>query len=407
MSEAANAKPSARARRGAAANGEARAQHARALGYETVALVLQGGGALGAYQAGVLEGLNEARIAPNWVAGISIGALNSAIIAGNEPSMRVPRLREFWETICRPGFTPALPVSIEHMLFTASDATRSMLTAFQAASAAAQGQNGFFAPRMPTPLPWAAKAPDQVSWYDTTPLKATLERFCDFDRINSGEMRVSVGAVNVATGNFVYFDNTRTTLRAEHFIASGALPPGFAPVEIDGEFYWDGGVVSNTPLHEVLGASPRRDTLVFQVDLWSARGPVPQTLENVGTRVKDIQYSSRTRLVTDMLQREQRYRHLLRELLQRVPEATREGDRLCKVVEDLTCSKRYNVLQLIYQQQKFERGDKDYQFGRTTMQSHWEAGLNDIRRTLSQDTWLDLPSNQTGFVTHDIHRVSN
>ncbi|WP_322062593.1 patatin-like phospholipase family protein [Paraburkholderia sp. J63] len=396
--------PSTPPKRGKAA-GATHTHHARCLDYETVALVLQGGGALGAYQAGVLEGLHEARIPLNWVAGISIGALNTAIIAGNEPSMRVPRLRAFWETICKPGFTPALPVTFEQMLFAASDATRSMLTALQAASAATQGQHGFFAPRVPMPLPWQANVPERVSWYDTTPLKATLERFCDFGRINSGETRVSVGAVNVATGNFVYFDNTRTTLRAEHFIASGALPPGFAPVEIDGEFYWDGGVVSNTPLSEVLGALPRRDTLVFQVDLWSARGPVPQTLENVGVRVKDIQYSSRTRLVTDMLQREQRYRHLLRELLQRVPQAAREGDRLCKVAENLACSKRYNVLQLIYQQQKFERGDKDYQFGRTTMQSHWDAGLSDIRRTLGNDTWLDLPTNQTGFVTHDIHRV--
>ncbi|CAB3791378.1 hypothetical protein LMG28688_03316 [Paraburkholderia caffeinitolerans] len=406
MSESDNVERPAPTKRGEAAAGAAREHHARSLDYETVALVLQGGGALGAYQAGVMEGLSEARIPLNWVAGISIGALNTAIIAGNEPSMRVPRLREFWETICQPGFTPAMPVPIEHALFSVSDATRSMLTAFQAASAAAQGQSGFFAPRVPTPLPWLANAPDRVSWYDTTPLKATLERFCDFGRINSGEMRVSVGAVNVADGNFVYFDNTRTTLRAEHFIASGALPPGFAPVEIEGQFYWDGGVVSNTPLHEVLGASPRRDTLVFQVDLWSARGAVPQTLENVGTRVKDIQYSSRTRFVTDMLQREQRYRHLLRELLERVPEATRESDRLCKLVESLACNKRYNVLQLIYQQQKFERGDKDYQFGRSTMRSHWEAGLSDIRRTLSQDTWLDLPDNQSGFVTHDIHRVS-
>jgi NTE family protein len=404
MSESDNASPSTRMKVGKASARAARAHHERCLDYETVALVLQGGGALGAYQAGVLEGLHEAHIPLNWIAGISIGALNTAIIAGNEPSMRVQRLREFWESICRPGFTPAMPASIEHMLFTASDATRSMLTAFQAASAAAQGQSGFFAPRVPALLPWQINAPERVSWYDTTPLKATLERFCDFDRINSRETRVSVGAVNVATGNFTYFDNTRTTLRAEHFIASGALPPGFAPVEIDGEFFWDGGVVSNTPLHEVLGASPRRDTLVFQVDLWSARGPVPDTLESVSTRIKDIQYSSRTRLVTDMLQREQRYRNLLRELLQRVPTAAREGDHLCKIADDLACSKRYNVLQLIYQQQKFERGDKDYQFGRTTMRSHWESGLNDIRRTLNNDRWLDLPTNQTGFVTHDIHR---
>ncbi|WP_322092643.1 patatin-like phospholipase family protein [Paraburkholderia bannensis] len=402
MSESDNVAQPTPAKRGRAA--PLRGHHERCRDYETVALVLQGGGALGAYQAGVLEGLQEARIGLDWVAGISIGALNTALIAGNAPEHRVARLREFWETICKPAFTPALPAPLEHLMFSASEATRAMLTGFQAVSAAAQGQHGFFVPRMPAPLPWAEHAPDRVSWYDTTPLKATLERFCDFDRINSGETRVSVGAVNVTTGNFAYFDNTHTTLRPEHFIASGALPPGFAPVEIDGEFYWDGGVVSNTPLQQVLGAAQRRDTLVFQVDLWSARGPVPNTMESVTTRVKDIQYSSRTRLATDMLQREQRYRNLLRELLERVPKATRESDRLCKLAQDLSCSKRYNVLQLIYRQQEFERGDKDYQFGHSTMRSHWQAGLTDIRNTLDKDGWLDLPTNQTGFVTHDIHR---
>ncbi|WP_321883279.1 patatin-like phospholipase family protein [Paraburkholderia bannensis] len=402
MSESDNVAQSTPTKRGRAA--PSRGHHERCRDYETVALVLQGGGALGAYQAGVLEGLQEARIGLDWVAGISIGALNTALIAGNAPEHRVARLREFWETICKPAFTPALPAPLEHLMFSASEATRAMLTGLQAASAATQGQHGFFVPRVPAPLPWAEHAPDRVSWYDTTPLKATLERFCDFDRINSGETRVSVGAVNVTTGNFAYFDNTHTTLRPEHFIASGALPPGFAPVEIDGEFYWDGGVVSNTPLQQVLGAAQRSDTLVFQVDLWSARGPVPNTMESVTTRVKDIQYSSRTRLATDMLQREQRYRNLLRELLERVPKATRESDRLCKLAQDLSCSKRYNVLQLIYRQQEFERGDKDYQFGHSTMRSHWQAGLTDIRNTLDKDGWLDLPTNQTGFVTHDIHR---
>jgi NTE family protein len=404
MSEQDQVASPAPAKRGRTATGVARQRHPRCDDYQTVALVLQGGGALGAYQAGVLEGLEEAQIPLNWVAGISIGALNAALIAGNAPEHRVARMRAFWETICKPALTPALPASFEHLMFSTSNATRAMLTAFQAASAATQGQHGFFAPRVPAPLPWATGAPDRISWYDTTPLKATLERFCDFDRINAKQTRVSVGAVNVATGNFTYFDNTHTKLRPEHFIASGALPPGFAPVEIDGEFYWDGGVVSNTPLQQVLGAVPRKDTLVFQVDLWSARGPVPETMENVATRVKDIQYSSRTRLVTDMLQREQRYRNLLRELLERLPKATLESDRICKVAQDLSCNKRYNVLQLIYQQQTFERGDKDYQFGHTTMRSHWEAGLTDIRNTLGEEGWLDLPTNQTGFVTHDIHR---
>jgi NTE family protein len=385
---------------------EHHARQARDLPYETVALVLQGGGALGAYQAGVFEGLHEAGISLNWIAGISIGALNTAIIAGNAPKLRIERLRQFWETICKPAFSPPLPAAFEHALFNGTEATRAMLTAFQAAGAVMQGQHGFFAPRVPSPVPWLPTGPDKASWYDAAPLKATLERLCDFDRINSGETRVSVGVVNVGTGNFAYFENTRMQLRAEHFMASGALPPAFAPVEIDGEFYWDGGIVSNTPLHKVLNASPRRDTLTFQVDLWNARGPVPESMAEVAERTKDIQYSSRTRLVTDTLQREQRYRHVLRQVLDQVPADVRESDPWCKLADELSCGKRYNVLHLIYQQRKYERDYKDYQFGPSTMHNHWAAGLTDIRNTLANDAWLELPDNDGGFVTHDVHRVT-
>jgi len=371
--------------------------------YETIALMLQGGGALGAYQAGVYQGLDEAGILPNWVAGISIGALNTAIIAGNPPEKRVARLLEFWETICQPAFAPPLPAFIEHAFFNSTDAVRKAFTAMQAVGALVEGQKGFFVPRFPPPLPTVAGAPQQASYYDTTPLKATLERLCDFDRINSREMRVSVGAVNVGTGNFAYFDNMHTKLRPEHFIASGALPPGFAAVEIDGEYYWDGGLMSNTPLYEVIQTTPRRDTLAFQVDLWSARGPVPDSITDVQGRMKDVQYSSRTRLVTDMLQRSQRFRHVLREVLDRVPPEMRD-DPWCKLAEELSCSKRYNVIHLIYRHKEYEGHYKDYQFGLSTMRQHWESGLMDIRGSLAQPDWLDLPNNDAGFVTHDIHR---
>jgi NTE family protein len=373
--------------------------------YETIALVLQGGGALGAYQAGVYEGLDEAGIAPNWISGISIGALNTAIIAGNAPAKRVERLREFWETICRPAFWPSVAAPLEQMLFDMNEMVRKGFTALQAAGALMQGQHGFFTPRMPTPLPWVSGDPAAASWYDTSHLKTTLERLCDFDRINAREVRVSVGAVNVGTGNFAYFDNTRMKLRPEHFIASGALPPGFAAVEIDGEHYWDGGVVSNTPLYEVMRSTPRKDTLAFQVDLWSARGPVPDNIAEVASRVKDIQYSSRTRLVTDMMQRSQRFRNVLREVLEKVPADVRENDPWCQVAEELACGRRYNVLHLIYQQQKYEAHYKDYQFGVSTMREHWAAGLKDIRDTLAHRDWLDMPDNDAGFVTHDIHRA--
>jgi NTE family protein len=380
-------------------------RHVQLPNYETVALMLQGGGALGAYQAGVFQGLYEAGIEPNWLAGISIGALNTAIIAGNPPGKRVERLLEFWETICQPAFGPPLPAFIEHALFNSSDALRKAFTATQAMSAIVEGQKGFFVPRFPPPLPTVSGPPQTASYYDTAPLKATLEALCDFDRINSGETRVSVGAVNCGTGNFVYFDNTHTTLRPEHFMASGALPPGFAAVEIDGQYYWDGGLMSNTPLYEVIQSTPRRDTLAFQVDLWSAIGPVPDNLTDVQGRMKDIQYSSRTRLVTDMLQRSQRFRHVLREVLERVPSDQRD-DKWCKLADDLACSKRYNVIHLIYRHKEYEGQYKDFQFGLSTMREHWQSGLDDIRRSLEHPDWLDMPDNDAGFVTHDIHRDS-
>ncbi|WP_186192641.1 patatin-like phospholipase family protein [Burkholderia gladioli] len=383
---------------------ETGAQAARGLPYETIALVLQGGGALGSYQAGVFEGLHEAGVALNWIAGISIGALNTALIAGNAPEHRVERLREFWNTICQPAFFPALPTAIEFALFNSIESVRQAFTASQAASAILQGQRGFFVPRFPPPLPGVREETERVSYYDTSPLRKTLLEFCDFDRINSGEIRVSVGAVNVATGNFTYFDNTKITLRPEHFMASGALPPAFPPVEIDGQFYWDGGVVSNTPLMEVLRASPRRDTLAFQVDLWNARGPLPATLADVSERTKDVQYSSRTRFVTDTLQREQRFRNVLRRVLDLVPEDVRNNDPWCQQAGVLSTGKRYNVQHLIYQQKSYEHDYKDYQFGLSTMRDHWSAGLTDIRNTLAVKDALALPTNDAGFVTHDIHR---
>jgi NTE family protein len=372
--------------------------------YETIALMLQGGGALGAYQAGVYQGLHEADIHPNWIAGISIGSLNTAIIAGNAPEHRVTRLLEFWETICQPAYGFPLPAFVERALFDSADEIRKAFTAMQAFGAVVEGQKGFFVPRFPPPSPIASNSPQTASYYDTTPLKATLERLCDFDRINSGETRVSVGAVNVATGNFAYFDNTQVELRAEHFIASGALPPGFAAVEIDGQFYWDGGLMSNTPLYEIAQATPRRDTLAFQVDLWSARGPVPDSIVDVMGRVKDVQFSSRTRLVTDQMQRSQRYRNVLQHVLDLVPEEVRKNDEWCRLAAELACSKRYNIVHLIYRQKEYEGHYKDYQFGLSTMREHWESGLADMRRTLAHRDWLDMPNGESRFITHDIHR---
>jgi NTE family protein len=376
-------------------------QQTNRLPYDVVALVLQGGGALGAYQAGVYEGLHEAGIRPNWLAGISIGALNAAIIAGSPETERVARLREFWETICAvpvewpagEGLADALPFAFD---------LHSMHNAFAAMRALTQGQPGFFKPRFPPPF-WSPFSGDAAtSFYDTSPLHKTLERLVDFDRLNSGELRVSVGAVNVRTGNLVYFDTAERRLGPKHFMASGALPPGFPAVEIEGEYYWDGGMVSNTPLSRVLSGEPR-DTLTFQVDLWSAKGRVPYDLMELSSRQKDIQYSSRTRAITDNATRMQKMRHALQLVMEKLPDSAKDDPEI-RTIADLARHRSYNIIHLIYQSKIYEGHSRDYEFGLNAMRCHWQSGLEDIRRTLADPRRLDPPAPELGIVTHDVHR---
>ena len=373
--------------------------------YDEIALVLQGGGALGSYQAGVYEGLAEAGVEPDWIAGVSIGALNTAIIAGNAPEKRVEALRGFWDSICHPldwmgGLgTWTLPGLGLH------DLSRKWASMWAAGRALAEGQPGFFAPRVPLPMAGFGKhSPNVVSYYDTAALRETLLKFADFDRINDGDIRVSVGAVNVRTGNLVYFDNTKMRLAPEHFMASGALPPGFPAVEIDGEYYWDGGLVSNTPLTEVLRDAEHKDTLVFQVDLWSARGNAPGDFLDVSERAKDIQYSSRTRAITSMLADRQKHARFIKELLTHLPPDLLKSDPLFRLAEQAADGSAINVVHLIYKNKPYEGHYKDYEFSVDTMEEHWESGLDDIRDSFAHREWFDVPSREQGFVTHDVHR---
>jgi NTE family protein len=373
--------------------------------YDEIALVLQGGGALGSYQAGVFEGLAEAGVQPNWIAGVSIGALNTAIIAGNAPEQRVEALRGFWDSICHPldwfGTVGAwtLPGLGLH------DLSRKWASMWAAGRALTEGQPGFFSPRVPSPMAGFGKqSPNVVSHYDTGALRETLLRFADFDRINDGDIRVSVGAVNVRTGNLVYFDNTKMRLEPEHFMASGALPPGFPAVEIDGEYYWDGGLVSNTPLTEVLRDADHKDALVFQVDLWSARGNAPGDFLDVSERAKDIQYSSRTRAITSMLADRQKHARFIKELLAHIPPDLRKIDPLFRLAEEAADGSAINVVHLIYKNKPYEGHYKDYEFSIDTMHEHWESGLEDIRDSFAHREWFDVPSREQGFVTHDVHR---
>jgi NTE family protein len=261
---------------------------------DRVALVLQGGGALGAYQAGVYQAMHEAGLEPDWVTGVSIGAINSAIIAGNPRGRRLRQLRAFWEQITDRKIWPFTPDG--DVFRKARNATSSWLTMVQ-------GQPGFFAPRFPNPWMSLTGAQSATSYYDTAPLRETLTELVDFSLINERSTRFSVGAVNVLTGNFVYFDNAVEQIEPEHIMASGALPPALPMVKIGTDHYWDGGIVSNTPLQHLLEQEDNLNTMVFQVDLFSARGVLPRDIEDVMGRHKDIMYSSRTRYNTDVFRR--------------------------------------------------------------------------------------------------------
>ena len=391
--------------------------------FDTIALVLQGGGALGAYQAGVMEGLAQAGIEPDWVAGISIGAINSAIIAGNAPGDRIARLRDFWVAVSQPAVWPDALSFMDALVEPVDDWRRQVWNGWNAWRALTEGQRGFFTPRPATAF-LGPQPPAAASFYDTAPLKATLERLVDFDRINAGVTRLTVSAVDVETGNFEAFDNQhgrwRKRIRAEHIMASGALPPGFPAVAIEEpgpleasrasaaprrmRYFWDGGLVSNTPLSQVLDDHPRRDTLAFQVDLWSALGKAPTNVVDAQERVKDIQFSSRTRAITNTQALEQRQRRMLRELLELIPQEVRDTHPACRAAAQMATARSVSVIQLIYQDKEWDGLAKDYEFGAVTMRSHWASGLADINRTLEHPQWLERPVGDDPFVTHDIHR---
>ncbi|WP_298954571.1 patatin-like phospholipase family protein [uncultured Methylobacterium sp.] len=357
-------------------------------------LVLQGGGALGSYQAGVVEALQEADMTPGWVAGISIGAINAALIAGNPPERRLERLRTFWERISSGvQIGPLFP----------GEQARAAFNEWSAAWGATFGVPGFFLPRVPPAMFYPAGAAEALSYYDTAPLRETLLELVDFDRINRRETRLSVGAVNVRTGNFAYFDNHHDRIGPEHIMASGALPPGFPPVEIDGEFYWDGGIVSNTPLQHVLDEETVRDLTIFQVDLFCARGPLPRTIADAGEREKDIRFSSRTRLNTDAQKQVHQAKAAFRRLVDKLPPELREDPDVAFLTES-SHENAVTIVQLIYRRKTYEGNAKDYEFSRRTMQEHWAAGRSDVLRSVRHRDWIARCRPEQGVAVFDLTR---
>jgi NTE family protein len=365
--------------------------------YSRTVLVFQGGGALGAYQAGAYEALSESGFEPDWLSGISIGSINSAIIAGNDPPIRVARLREFWEqvTTVYPWPDPD-PGDVNRRVFEQLSGLASMLF----------GQTGFFDPRIPPAILSPHGARSARSVYDTAPLRETLEALVDFDRINAGSTRLTLGSVNVRLGEVVHFDNHEREITVDHVMASAAFPPGFPPIEIEGEFYWDGGLVSNTPLAYVLDAGLEEHTLVFQVNLFDSRGNLPGNLLEVEQRRKHIIYSSRTRFNTDLYCERQRLRHMIAELIAELPTQAQESAKL-KRLRALGESHDIAIVHLVYRRAGYEGQDSDYEFSRRSMLEHWHAGRDDVQRTLQNPRWHNAYDGSDGVLLCDVAQDSD
>jgi NTE family protein len=359
-----------------------------------VVLVLQGGGALGAYQAGVFQALHEHQLAPDWIVGTSIGAINAAILAGNPFEDRLTRLRQFWQGIAHRDSYDMRQVP---------DAQRRSNILLQTWDTLFRGVPGFFTPRLFSAFATGAPVdPEQASFYDTTDLHNTLNDLIDFDYLNApGGIRVTVNALKVTSGTLRSFDNRDLTINADHVRASGALPPGFPPVRIDGDLYWDGGLYSNTPLETVLDESKQVDTLCFMVDLWSADGEEPKTLDEVQTRQKDVTFASRSRRHLDDYVATHQMRQKLRELYAALPADQRTPAQTAEL-EALGCGSTLHVVRLPYAGRDWNMAAKDINFSQGSIDWRWDQGYQDALRAIKASGWLSFVSEDTPLVVHEL-----
>lgn len=359
-------------------------------------LVLQGGGALGSYQAGVYDALHSNNYEPEWIAGISIGAINAAIIAGNKFDKRTEKLKAFWELVTS---VPEFPF-LSH-----GDYARAAHNEFNATMGTITGIPGFFKPHSYTGTlnPFFSITMSKISFYDTSPLKETLENLIDFDLINKGDIRLSIGAVHVKSGNFVYFDSKHMTIKPEHIMASGALPEGFPPIEIDGEYYWDGGLVSNTPLHYVMDTEQQQDLCIHQIDLFNAKGDMPTNIFEVQERIKDIRFSSRTRMITDNCQKKLQIQHLFSKIADKIPNDLLDTEER-SLLKEWSSKRSVNIVHLIYQSKSYETSSKDYEFSNLSMREHWQSGIDDANKMLENQNWRRSCSTKGNANIFDINK---
>jgi NTE family protein len=360
-----------------------------------VALVLQGGGALGAYQVGAYQALDEAGYAPEWFAGTSIGAINAAIMAGNPRESRLAKLDEFWATICRPMPLAAPMQDLPRRIFNAWSAWQTM----------ALGQPGFF--RWNPVSPWLAPPGTNpaISFYDTRELRRTLEQVVDLDRINHGDIRLSLGAVEIESGQQVYFDSSKQMIGYQHIMASGALPPAFPPIEVEGAWYWDGGIVSNTPLDVIIDQLPRRSTLCFMVDLFDSAGPFPRVMEDVDARRKDIMYASRSDRSIEAHRKMHNLRRAIMALWDRLPPEAQKDPHLGEL-GNLGCVTTMHIVHLVHRSEADELASKDYEFSADSVREHKETGYRDALAMLANPTWLAPTPPDIGVVVHQARRAA-
>lgn len=369
---------------------QASTDHRPPVGDRQVVLVLQGGGALGAYQAGVYDALHEAGIEPDWVIGTSIGAITAALIVGNAPERRIERLHAFWDTVAHkglPALWPGLP---------------GLPTAWTTLSAVAHGLPGFFTPHPPAWLsPHLPLAEDATGYYDTVALRDTLGSLVETERLNANAPRLTVGAVNVRTGEMRYFDSRDEALDLRHVLASGALPPAFPPVRIDDDLYWDGGIYSNTPVEAVFDDNPRRSSLIFAVQLWQPAGEAPRSMWQVSGRQKDIQFASRVNSHVQRQAQIHQLRHIVRELTRELPAAALARPEL-RAMAGYGCGTVMHLMRLVAPRLPDEDHTKDMDFNAARIRARWQAGLNDARHTLAAQAWLAPVGPMDGLVVHDL-----
>ncbi|OGT46113.1 MAG: hypothetical protein A3E83_08775 [Gammaproteobacteria bacterium RIFCSPHIGHO2_12_FULL_41_20] len=361
--------------------------------YDQVVYLLQGGGALGAYQVGVCEALLESGCEPDWVVGTSIGAINSAIIAGNTPEKRIEKLNQFWNRAATPF--PEMPVLEDNYLL------RQVQKFWSSQWTLMFGVPGFFKPRILNPWLNFSNHPDQISFYDTRELRHTLEELVDFNLINSKKVRLTLASVCVENGQLVYFDNTKQVIGPEHVMASGALPPGFPAIRIEGKNYWDGGIISNTPLHAVVSDKSKANLklLCIMVHLFSYDQRTPISLMEILKRKKDMEFSSRFHQILQALCKNHDLNHIIDQLVDKY--AKFDSVENIKKLTKNASRKTINITRFHYRDDPSNLWSKDYEFSSQTLKEHRQTGYGDVKRALQDPCWLQAMPDDEGVVLHE------